>query len=457
MPNNNPKHIIDAVSHPVSYEPCIQEPAYFVAPSGSTSHETQDGSFERPWQSLEKACAELKAGDHLYLREGTYYEAINLQVSGKENKPIYISCYPNETAILSGKHLTGDGCIKSLLNIQDQGYLNISGLDFRDLESHNPKEMAIAIFVHGASHNIYLGHNHISNITSLGKTGDAHGIAIYGTDEVLPIRQITISHNHLHNLKLGSSEALAINGNVEYFVVSNNRVHHCDNIGIDVIGFEGKCSNSAKDFARHGVIRRNLIYNIDTRSNSSYDFERNAAGIYVDGGSDLNIYDNVVHHCNIGVELACEHATRSTELVRLEHNLLYHNHIAGLALGGYDNKRGKTENCHIKHNHLIENDSDQSGYGELWLQNFVANNIIEHNTFRSNQQNLFISSYSTTCDDNQINNNHFHSPEQSEKHDSCPWIWRGKAYSKFEDYQKATGNDNDSNLGPYENVLAKLV
>lgn len=450
MSSNNPKYIVDTVIQPSPYQNCIREPAYFVSPNGS---DKDSGSFEKPWRSLEKACASLKEGDKLYLREGIYNETIDMQVSS-----VSISNYPEERAIISGKNLQSEKRILSLLTIKDQAHIYISGLEFKDLESHRNKQMIIAIFIHGSSHNIHLSHNKISNIRSLSQEGDAHGIAVYGTDSTQPIKQITISHNHLHNLKLGSSEALAINGNVEYFVLNHNRIHDCDNIGIDAIGFEGKCSNSDLDFARHGVIRRNLIYNIDTQSNSSYDFERNAAGIYIDGGSDISIHDNIVHHSNIGVELASEHPNRSTELVRLEHNLLYHNHTAGLALGGYDKQRGKTQKCHIKHNHLIENDSDLNGNGELWLQNFVENNTISHNTLRSNQQELFISSYSRNCIHNEINFNQFHTANKTTNSKSNGhWVWQGKNYPNLKAYQRASHHDSDSELCPYEDMSATLI
>ena len=459
MPLSHHKHIIDSVSRSDAYQSCIRKPAYFVAPDGS---DKQDGSFERPWRSLEKASSNLKAGDHLYLRKGIYYEALNLQCSGTSQKPISISNYPEERVILSGAQLpksTTAHNVLTLINIQDQEHIRIAGLEFQDLETHEAQQMAIAIFIHGVAQNIYLGNNHISNIRSLGSTGDAHGIAVYGTNPNKAIRQITLNNNHLYNLKLGSSEALAINGNIEYFVVSNNRIHDCDNIGIDVIGYEGKSSNEANDYARHGIIRRNLVYNIDTLNNSSYTSERNAAGIYVDGGSDISIYDNIVHHSNIGIELASEHAGHATELIRLEHNLLYHNHIAGLALGGYDKYRGKTTHCHIKHNHLIENDSDLSGNGELWLQHFVENNTIEHNTFRPNQQHLFIASDVNNSQNNQIDHNNFHAAKTvqagCEKHGR--WIWQGQSYSDFSIYTAKTKNDTESTLLPYEDVLSELA
>ncbi len=454
MNKHYPQQLIRELSQNIPYQVSIQQPAYFVSPNGSDKN---NGSFERPWKSLEKACNSLNKGDHLYLRKGIYREAINLQVSG-----ISISSYPNEEVIISGRSIEKDERVISLLNIKDQSHIQITGLKFQDLISYQNRQMIIAIFIHGSSNNIYIGHNQISNIKTLSKVGDAHGIAIYGTDPVKAIKHLNISYNQLHNLKLGSSEALAINGNVEYFSVNQNRVHNCDNIGIDIIGHEGKCLNSKLDYARYGVVRRNHIYNIDTLHNSSYEFERNAAGIYVDGGQDINIYDNIVYNSNIGVELASEHSNKSTRLVNLEYNLLYHNHIAGIALGGYDEYRGKTADCYIRHNYLIENDSDYNGNGELWMQHFVEKNVITHNTLKSNYQKLFLSSQSKSSINNEIDFNHFYLPEEKSSQQNSHyshynhynhWIWKGRDYKNFSAYQRASKNDKHSKLHASSNML----
>ena len=71
--------------------------------------------------------------------------------------------------------------------------------------------------------------------------------------------------NELANLTLGSSEALVVNGNVKDFRIEGNKVHDTNNIGIDVIGFEGTAPDpdrrpgARRDRARQrGVERRQL-------------------------------------------------------------------------------------------------------------------------------------------------------------------------------------------------------
>ena len=127
--------------------------------------------------------------------------------------------------------------------------------------------------------------------------------------------------NELANLTLGSSEALVVNGNVEDFLIEGNRVHDTNNIGIDVIGFEGTAPDLTVDQARDGIVRGNTVWNIDSYGNPAYGDSRSADGVYVDGGRDVVVEANVIHDVNIGIELASEHAGRSTRNVTVRNNL----------------------------------------------------------------------------------------------------------------------------------------
>ncbi|MFD1906737.1 hypothetical protein ACFSQ7_26155 [Paenibacillus rhizoplanae] len=84
-----------------------------------------------------------------------------------------------------------------------------------------------------------------------GLTGrDAHGIAVYGTEAKEALQGLIIDGNEVYDLVLGSSEALVVNGNVDTFEITNNIVHDSDNIGIDLIGYEG---NGGRRAGRSGA------------------------------------------------------------------------------------------------------------------------------------------------------------------------------------------------------------
>ena len=172
--------------------------------------------------------------------------------------------------------------------------------------------------------------------------GDAHGIGVFGTTADHPIEEVEIVDNELAHLTLGSSEALVVNGNVKDFLIEGNRVHDTNNIGIDVIGFEGTAPDPTVDQARDGIVRANTVWNIDSYGNPAYGEDRSANGIYVDGGRDVVIEGNVIHDVNIGIELASEHGRRSTRNVTARNNLVYDSTTIGVAIGSYDRRRGST-------------------------------------------------------------------------------------------------------------------
>jgi hypothetical protein len=75
-------------------------PSRFVDPHRGS--DDQDGTAARPWKSLGHAAEQLRPGDTLYLRGGTYYEHVALTVASTAEKPITIRAYPGELAILDG-------------------------------------------------------------------------------------------------------------------------------------------------------------------------------------------------------------------------------------------------------------------------------------------------------------------------------------------------------------------
>lgn len=73
---------------------------FFVAPNGS---DTQTGRLESPFATIQHALDQANPGDTVYLRKGTYREAVTLQgKSGKEGSPLTLKSYRDEKAVLSG-------------------------------------------------------------------------------------------------------------------------------------------------------------------------------------------------------------------------------------------------------------------------------------------------------------------------------------------------------------------
>lgn len=76
------------------------KPTYYVDPI--RGDDRANGCEPAPWKTLDFAVRQLKPGDTLCLRGGTYYEHPSLTQSGTAEAPITIRSYPGETAVLDG-------------------------------------------------------------------------------------------------------------------------------------------------------------------------------------------------------------------------------------------------------------------------------------------------------------------------------------------------------------------
>jgi hypothetical protein len=410
---------------------------YVVAPAGN---DAAAGTLAAPWKTLGHAAALATAGDTVEIRAGTYAERVSFTRSGTAAAPIIFRAYADETPVLDGATLTVGTGWYPLLWLQGVSHVTIQGFELTGLRTTLKNRVPIGILVNGSGAGVGLLDNHIHDLgtTYTGKTGgDAHGIAIYG-DTAAPITGLVIRGNRLHHLVLGSSEALVLNGNVSGFLVESNLVHDCNNIGIDAIGHEATCPDPAQDIARDGVIRLNTIYGINSYGNPAYGNNYSAGGIYVDGGRDILIERNTSHDCDIGIELASEHAGTATSGIRLRNNLIYRNRIGGLFMGGYDTARGSTENCIVEHNTFFENDTRQDGNGEIYLQFDVRTTTLRHNIVVANAQNLVIGNPYTRNTGNTVDYNVVSSPG------TPSWQWKNVSYSGWAAWRTASAQDAHS-------------
>jgi hypothetical protein len=417
---------------------------HYVATDGN---DTNAGtSVDTPWKTIQKSADTVGAGDTVCVRGGIYNETVSINVSGSSGGGyITFQNYQSEQVILDGSSLTvpssGWG---AMIQINNREYIIVKGFEIRNYKTSLVNRVPMGIFVNGTGNHIELRDNIIHNIEtnySGVNGGDAHGIAVYGTSGATPLNDIIIDNNQLYDLKLGSSESLVVNGNVNQFWITNNIVHDNNNIGIDAIGFEGTAS--ANDQARNGIIRGNIIYNINSFGNPAYGNERSAGCIYVDGGTHIVIESNIAHHCNVGVELASEHKGKATSYVTLRNNLIYSSTQAGISIGGYDTLRGSTENSTIVNNTLYNNATQGDWGAELYIQYDTRSNIIQNNII-SNPAGTFIESWSAVMSNNSINFNLFFSTAGAA---NGSWIWKDTAYSTLSAYRLGSGNDANSSIG----------
>jgi parallel beta-helix repeat protein len=404
---------------------------YYVSTTGSDAN---DGSFSAPWLTIQHAVDSVGPGDTIYVRTGIYNELVNFNNSGSAaGGYITLQNYDGETPVIDGTALSGSD--PGLIKIEDKHHIIVSGLELRNLTTSNKSTTPAGIWLLGTSHHIELNNNLVHHIENNATGGNAHGIAAYGYSSSSSINNLVIKGNEVRNCILGWSESMVLNGNVENFIVENNIVHDNDNIGIDFIGHEGTCSDPCLDQARDGICTGNLVYNIDSLPNPAYGGERSADGIYVDGGKRINIEKNIVHHCNIGVEIASEHRNKGTSNIIVRNNIIYNTHCGGIFIGGYASNKGWARDCNIVNNTLYNNDTDNCGWGgEIVMQYHCSENIFKNNLVYAGSNRLFICNENTTCSNNTFNYNLYYGS-------AGQWKWNNVTYSTFSSYKSASAQD----------------
>ncbi|PGU99188.1 hypothetical protein COD69_13190 [Bacillus thuringiensis] len=180
-----------------------------------------------------------KKGSTIYIRSGIYSQKVRVTQSGASGASITFQNYQDEKVILYGLKvkLEDDG----LFTIENKYYIQIRGLEFRNLRSTKVNETPIGIYITGTGSYIDIRNNYIHHIEANVKGGNAHSIAVYGTSSSAQnnLNPIVIDNNELANLKLEVNEVIAVNGNIDSFQVTNNKVYDKNIMEFVLIGHEG--------------------------------------------------------------------------------------------------------------------------------------------------------------------------------------------------------------------------
>lgn len=321
--------------------------------------ESGNGTIEAPYATA-SAAADAAPASIIVMHEGEYGPIeLGPDCSGNDQFQTIIRPAEDERVLVHAE----DGMGILLLNASN---ITVEGLE-----------------IEGGTHGIYyestreagqaLTDIQIKDCTVHGVRG-THGICAYACNDLAPVQGLTIEGCEVYDCECGDSESVVLNGNIDGFVIKDNVIHDNNNIGIDMIGFEGLAKHPTEDdgsnayesdMVRNGVCTNNVIYNISTEGNSAYfedgEYDLCADGIYVDGGQDIEIYNNFVFNCDIGLEVATEHSPDDNELFRVSGVHVHDNVIAsctgwtGICFGGYDKDLGFTEECVFEHNTLVDN------------------------------------------------------------------------------------------------------
>lgn len=352
---------------------------YYVS---TTGNDDAIGNKEDPWRTIQHAIDEVNPGDTINVREGIYEELVNIENIGDIAQGwITIQANEDEHVIIDGTNLEVTSSNRAGFSLKDAEGIRIQNFEIRNIKTDDEDRYPAGILIRGSSGYIEIINNNVHHIANYSEDGNAHGIVVYG-NRTQAIEQITIQKNKLHNLTLGRSESLTITGNVNQFIIDQNSIYDNNNIGIDIAGYYGACSEAnCIDVARNGVVSNNLVVRNSSAKNIAYNGSNSAAGIYVDGGKDIKITNNMVSGNNFGLSISSENYGKAALNVTLQHNLIINNDKAGLVIGGSDSDNGGAHNTLIEKNIFIENDRLNGGYREISVQHHNINNTFKHNVY----------------------------------------------------------------------------
>ncbi len=365
------------------------------------------------------------AGDTIQVRQKPtpYFEKIAFPRSGNAGTGfITLEAYPGESPVIDGTGVAG----ANIVLIDSRSYVKLIGFELRnDLGVNDGSGVRIL----GSGSHIEIRNNHIHDI----RDRNAMGITVYATAPA-PISQLVIDGNEIYDCEPAPSEALTLNGNVTDFAVTNNLVHDVDNIGIDFIGGETDIQPDPTKVARNGVVRGNHVARVRSSYGGGF-----AGGIYVDGGKDIVIENNVVTESDLGLEIGAENSGIVTSGITVRNNVLYANDKAGLVFGGFAANVGRVRDSSFHNNTVYGNDTLGAGFGELWIQ-YAESNTIENNLFFAAVQPRLLTSDAGNVD-NTLDYNLWYAAVGA---GAAEFLWNGTLHTGFGAYQGATGADSHS-------------
>ncbi|CAF3890265.1 unnamed protein product [Adineta steineri] len=352
--------------------------SYYVTKSGK---DTNAGtSAATAWLTIQKAANSATAGSTVYVGPGIYYETVTINVQGnsKDGYITFTGSASNNLPIISGKQaktVSADGTL-NLIYIQQKSYVRLMNFELMNLTS---PDCAGARVVGGGT-NVELRNLLVHDIRGGGESGGAIAISAYNKDKTTSLSQLIVDNCTLHDCEPAWSEALTFSGNIQNLQVTNNRIYNMNNIGID---FAGGWSWVNGLSVTSGLCANNTVWNIHSPVDSS------AAGIYVDGASNITIEFNEVYNSDMGIEVGAEVKGHIASNMTVRQNYIHNNTNFGLGFGGYDSKRGFVINSLFENNRLEKNDVSMSGSGEITVV-YASGNTVRDNTVKPNKQNLVL-------------------------------------------------------------------
>jgi hypothetical protein len=335
-----------------------QAATYYVSTS-PPGDDNAAGTLAAPWRTIAHAAQTAAAGDSVYVRAGTYFEALVPSNSGTQGAAITFSTYPGEKAILDGTGNAAAAQEEGLVTIKDRRFITVSGFT---LQNHTVQYSRGVRIVRGD--HIVVRNNIIRQIGSSGISAEnvvAHDAYLAG-DEDLVIEGNELSET---NTVLDQEAISVITTN--NFVVRNNTIGLTYKEGID-----------AKVGSSHGRIYGNVI--------GPGDKTGNRVAIYIDAYyantpiRDIEVYGNVIDGRSTGISLSGE-VGGAVEDIKIYNNVARNNSYVGIIVSSWV-QTGPRRNISIVNNTVHGSVAGIDVQEDTIRENIVVrNNIVSGCTY----------------------------------------------------------------------------
>lgn len=339
---------------------------FYISPNGSDAN---PGTLALPWKTIAHAVSSAIAGDNIYIRAGTYSEALKPVHSGKPGSYVTFSAYPGEKPVLDASKVTN---ATGIVEIRSISYLRIVGLTLKN----NLGRYNHGVFIY-SSHHIRIERSQIE------KTGNS-GIKIQScmnrSEYILGDEDIIIDGNELidNNITIYESSHQGLDENISIvksnnWVVRNNLLRMTSQTACkSPTGVDQPCGKEgidAKVGSSYGRIYNNRVM---PRGWSG-------PGIYVDAwdgnSKDIKIYGNRVEHRG-GIAVSGERCG-DVDNVQIYNNLVIKAHI-GIRVTNWPLK-GQCAPLGMKTNITVINNTVIGANVGIQVDDTPRNNIVVRN------------------------------------------------------------------------------
>jgi pectin methylesterase-like acyl-CoA thioesterase len=98
-------------------------PSFYVDANNPAAADTNPGTAERPWKTIQQAAKTMVAGDTTIVKAGTYREQVMVNAhSGEPNKLITFKANPGDTVVIDGNNTRQFGFRVSASYIRIDGF-----------------------------------------------------------------------------------------------------------------------------------------------------------------------------------------------------------------------------------------------------------------------------------------------------------------------------------------------